>query len=98
MIVSNPPYIPQKDIDGLDSKVKNHEPLTALVGGTDGLDFYRRIANDVPLAKGGTLAFEVGINQASDVKNIMSKHFNKIVIGKDLSGIERTLMGTLISN
>ncbi len=95
VIVSNPPYIPSKDISGLDPKVKDFEPLTALEGGEDGLDFYRRISADVPLTNGGILAFEVGIGQAADVAKIMSPRFANINITKDLSGIDRVVIGTL---
>lgn len=45
-VVSNPPYIPTDDINGLMREVRDNEPLTALDGGTDGLDFYRRITKD----------------------------------------------------
>lgn len=95
VVVSNPPYIPQKDIEGLHRKVKDFEPLTALIGGIDGLDFYRRISSDIPLSPGGILAFEVGIGQADDVADIMSKRFEKIKIIKDLSGIDRVVTGIL---
>lgn len=98
VVVSNPPYIPNCDIDGLDSKVKDFEPLTALIGGDDGLDFYRRISRHIPLSENGILAFEVGINQASDVAEIMSERFEEIQIKKDLGGIERTVVGKLKTN
>ncbi len=95
IVVSNPPYIPQTDIEELERKVKNFEPLTALDGGKDGLDFYRRISKDVKLTSQGILAFEVGINQAADVAEIMSTRFENIKIIKDLSGIDRVVVGTL---
>ena len=98
VVVSNPPYIPQKDIDSLDRKVKDFEPLTALAGGEDGLDFYRRISHDVPLTPNGLLAFEVGIGQAGDVRDIMSERFEQIQIIKDLNGIDRVVTGVLKSN
>ena len=96
IVVSNPPYIPKADIESLEKKVKGYEPITALDGGTDGLDFYRRIADDVPIAKGGILAFEVGIGQAKDVARIMEKRFVNIEIIKDLSGIDRVVVGSLL--
>lgn len=96
VIVSNPPYIPDKDISGLEKKVKDFEPLSALIGGCDGLDFYRRIARDVPLAKGGILAFEVGIGQATDVAAIIKDRFRDIRLVRDLSGIERVVLGFLV--
>ncbi len=95
VIVSNPPYIPSGDIDGLDKKVKCFEPLTALDGGADGLDFYRFISKNAPLSKGGMLAFEVGINQAKSVADMLSERFCDIKIAKDLPGIERVVLGII---
>ncbi|WP_337475707.1 peptide chain release factor N(5)-glutamine methyltransferase, partial [Mitsuokella jalaludinii] len=65
-ILSNPPYIPEADIAGLAPEVRLKEPHTALSGGRDGLDFYRRLAKEAPamLVPGGFMAFEVGIHQA----------------------------------
>ncbi len=95
VVVSNPPYIPHKDIDTLENKVKLHEPLSALDGGCDGLDFYRRIAESVPVKEDGILAFEVGIGQAQAVSQIMSNRFTDIKIHRDIAGIERTVIGRL---
>lgn len=95
IIVSNPPYIPKADVLTLDRKVKEFEPLTALDGGNDGLDFYRFIAQNCKLTQNGYLAFEVGINQAKDVAEIMSKRFCDIKILPDLARIERVVVGTL---
>lgn len=70
LIVVNPPYIPTAELPTLASEVKDHEPLLALDGGEDGLDFYRRIAAayDGYLAEGGALMLEVGAGQAEAVK------------------------------
>lgn len=95
VIVSNPPYIPQKDCLGLDKKVKEFEPMNALDGGEDGLDFYRQITDIAKLKTDGVLAFEVGINQAEQVAKIMEKRFFEIKIIKDLSGIDRVVTGKL---
>ena len=75
VVVCNPPYIPSKDIDGLDVSVKDYEPRMALDGGPDGLDFYRYIAEKWKSAirLGGTLLFEVGIGQAPAVEEIMAE-------------------------
>ena len=93
-IISNPPYIPTKDLSTLQDEVKR-EPKLALDGGVDGLNFYRRIVEDAPnfLFSGGFLAVEIGINQAVDVKNLFTKHFTDIEILRDLSGIERVVAG-----
>jgi release factor glutamine methyltransferase len=93
--VSNPPYIPHADIEKLEKKVRAFEPLTALDGGADGLDFYRYISKNAPLKDGGLLAFEVGINQAEAVAALMEERFSDIIITKDLSGIDRVVTGRL---
>ena len=91
-IISNPPYIPTEDLKTLQDEVKR-EPKIALDGGEDGLNFYRRIADEAPkfLYEGGFLALEIGINQASAVKNLLTEHFTEIKILRDLSGIERVI-------
>lgn len=97
-IVSNPPYIPDGDIAGLDVSVRDYEPLTALKGGSDGLDFYRAISEKwrTSLRTGGRLYFEVGIGQADDVLRIMRSHgFGDIEIVPDTAGIPRVVYGTL---
>lgn len=97
-IVSNPPYIPSADIEKLDVSVKEYEPLLALDGGDDGLDFYRAISEKWrnALAKNGRLYFEVGIGQADDVVRIMrNAGFGDIEIVKDTLGINRVVYGTV---
>ena len=98
-IVSNPPYIPRVDIAGLDVSVREYEPLMALDGGEDGLDFYRAIVDkwSNALLPGGRLYFEVGIGQADSVLRIMrAKGFGDIQIVKDLNEIPRVVFGTLM--
>ncbi|HHX17874.1 MAG TPA: peptide chain release factor N(5)-glutamine methyltransferase [Clostridium sp.] len=97
VIVSNPPYIPSDEIASLEKQVKDFEPLKALNGGNDGLDFYKFIIEDAAcfLKKQGALALEVGINQAIDVLKLMQEKYHNIKIVKDLSGIERVVMGEL---
>ena len=97
-IVSNPPYIPDGDIAGLDVSVRDYEPLTALKGGADGLDFYRAISEKwrAALHPGSRLFFEVGIGQADDVLRIMrAQGFGDIEIVPDTAGIPRVVYGTL---
>ncbi len=96
VVVSNPPYIPSQDILALDKKVRDFEPCSALDGGEDGLDFYRYISKNVMLNPGGILAFEVGINQAHDVAGLMEERFQEVKLIKDLSGIDRVVMGEFI--
>ena len=97
-IVSNPPYIPDGDIAGLDVSVREYEPLTALRGGADGLDFYRAISEKwrAVLHPGSRLYFEVGIGQADTVLRIMrGQGFGDIGIVPDTAGIPRVVYGTL---
>jgi len=97
-IVSNPPYIPRADIAGLDVSVKDYEPLMALDGGEDGLDFYRAICQNwrEVMHPGTRLYFEVGIGQADDVLRIMrSVGFGDIQVADDPAGIPRVVFGTL---
>lgn len=98
VIACNPPYIPTGDIEGLDVSVKEYEPLMALDGGVDGLDFYRFIASKWKSAirLGGTLVFEVGIGQAEAVAQIMADNgFENIVTTEDTGGIPRVVEGTI---
>ena len=96
IIVSNPPYIPKKDIETLHTQVKDYEPYNALEGGEDGLDFYRQITEESIkyLKQGGILAYEVGHDQAEDVSKIMKYHgYDKIYTKKDIQGIDRAVIG-----
>lgn len=94
VIVSNPPYIARGEISGLDREVRGYDPLLSLDGGTDGLDFYRKIANESPLCltKNGFLFLEIGQNQAQDVVNLLQKNFKNIRIVKDYSGNDRVII------
>jgi len=93
LIVSNPPYIPPVEMEITSPEVK-FEPETALLGGEDGLDFYRAITENYKnaLNSGGMLAFEVGINEAKKVKSILTDQgFDNIKIVKDYNEIERVV-------
>lgn len=96
IIVSNPPYIPTKEIEKLDKNVRECDPVLALDGGEDGLDFYREIISKAPdrLNNGGLLFFEVGKGQAQDVKKLLKESgFEEIKIIKDYNKIERVICG-----
>ncbi len=98
LIVSNPPYIRSDVIPTLMPEVRDHDPLLALDGGEDGLDFYRRITREAKdhLKIGGRLHFEIGVDEAEDVTNIMLQHgFSDITIAKDYSQNDRVVMGHL---
>ena len=73
LVVSNPPYIPTVEIMTLDPSVRDYEPVWALDGGEDGLDFYRAILKNWHgvIRQGGELMFEVGEEQAERVKDLM---------------------------
>lgn len=93
-ILSNPPYIPDGDIAALAPEVRLKEPHTALAGGKDGLDFYRRLTADAPalLKDSGFLAVEVGIHQAAPVAALAAPSFSRTEILKDYAGIERVVI------
>lgn len=93
-ILSNPPYIPDDDIAALAPEVRLKEPHTALAGGKDGLDFYRRLMANAPalLKDGGFLAVEVGIHQAAPVAALAVPSFSRTEILKDYAGIERVVI------
>ena len=96
IILSNPPYIEKDVIETLEPGVKDYEPLSALDGGNDGLDFYRRIINDIDsyINKNGCVIFEIGYNQGDKVSKLLSeKGFENISVEKDLSGLDRVVIG-----
>ena len=95
LITCNPPYIPTAEIMTLDAEVQR-EPHMALDGGEDGLDFYRAVSLNFSsvLAKGGALAFEVGLGQFEDVMKILEEAGYRYVQSRcDLAGIERVVWG-----
>jgi release factor glutamine methyltransferase len=100
IIVSNPPYVRSSDVELLDDNVKNYDPILALDGGKDGLSAYReiiKIAKEI-LAKNGSIFFEVGYDQANDVKKILTNNgFENIRCEKDLSGIDRVVFAETVA-
>lgn len=97
-IIANPPYIKTSDIQGLQSEIKLHEPLSALDGGQDGLDFYRRIVTEAPdfLKPGGVLIMELGHDQADDVMGMARTNaFVDIRCILDYAGVRRFFVGHL---
>lgn len=92
VIVSNPPYIPPSVIEGLMPEVRLHEPMLALDGGQDGLEFYRRIARQAVtrLAPNGRLFLEIGCEQAAAVAEILQKQgYREVQVFQDLAGKDR---------
>lgn len=90
VIVSNPPYIKTDDIQTLQPEIRNFEPLLALDGGGDGLDFYKTICKKVSkyFDKGGVLLLEVGDGQADDIVKML-KGAKSAQIIKDYEGKDR---------
>ncbi|MDP3296008.1 MAG: peptide chain release factor N(5)-glutamine methyltransferase [Thermodesulfovibrionia bacterium] len=94
LIISNPPYIRTDDIKNLQPEIKEWEPIDALNGGVDGLDFYRVL---IPSARSflkdnGIIMLELGFGQSSDVVDIFeSAGYAQIEIIKDYAGIERII-------
>ena len=108
MIVSNPPYIEKDVIPTLQKEIFEHEPMTALDGGADGLDFYRRIAAEAAdyLENGGVILLEIGDTQGEAVKTLLEGSegegaegsgtkgkFSEVRIIKDLAGRDRVVFG-----
>jgi release factor glutamine methyltransferase len=92
--VSNPPYIPEEEIDELHTQVKNFEPMQALLAGRDGLSFISKLLPTVPhlLTKSGFLFMEIGINQSEKVKKLFEKHkYKNIEFIKDYQKIDRII-------
>ncbi|GFO68541.1 release factor glutamine methyltransferase [Geomonas limicola] len=101
MVVSNPPYIRKDELDTLQPEVRGFEPMSALDGGNDGLDFYRAIVADAPrhLNPGGWLLFEVGAGQAPDVLALLQQggFAAETFTAPDPAGIDRVVGGRLNS-
>jgi release factor glutamine methyltransferase len=92
LIISNPPYIRRRDIKDLQPEIKDWEPVEALDGGEDGLDYYRAIIPEAVsrLKKHGCLMFELGIHQAKAVRKMAEDAgFQDISVIKDYAGIDR---------
>ncbi|MFQ5900089.1 MAG: peptide chain release factor N(5)-glutamine methyltransferase [Thermodesulfobacteriota bacterium] len=100
IIVSNPPYVKSKEIEGLEPEVKAFEPVSALNGGEDGLAVIRLIARDAPqyLRKGGILMMEIAFDQGKDVEYIIGERgaYTATTILKDYSGKDRVVKARTI--
>jgi release factor glutamine methyltransferase len=92
LIVSNPPYVPLRDRDGLQREVRDYEPPTALFGGETGFDIYDRIATDTPrvLRPGGWLVMELGFGTVNHVSELLAG-WSQVRIEPDLAGIPRVI-------
>ena len=96
MIVSNPPYIPEHDIETLEPEVRLYDPHRALSGGVDGFDFHRELVREASrcLKPDGWLALEMGIGQANGLLTLLrDQGFTQVKTLSDLAGIERVAVG-----
>ena len=96
VVVSNPPYIASDAIGALAPEVKDHEPRLALDGGHDGLDAYRRLAEEIPrvLRQGGRFAVEIGLDQGSAVRDLFTRDgLEDVRVVRDLSDRDRVVTG-----
>jgi release factor glutamine methyltransferase len=94
LIVSNPPYIPDEDLAGLQREVREHEPRVALTSGADGLSMIRYLLQDAAdyLVPGGHLIIEIGFGQKTAVEALIDPEIWQLVsISNDLQGIPRTI-------
>ncbi|HKC65249.1 MAG TPA: peptide chain release factor N(5)-glutamine methyltransferase [Pyrinomonadaceae bacterium] len=94
MIVSNPPYVAEGSLAGLQREVRDHEPRVALTPGSDGLSVIRRLLSDSPcyLERGGHLLMEIGFDQNEAVRQLIDESVWQLLdVHKDLQGIPRTV-------
>lgn len=98
LIVSNPPYVPERDRPQLQPEVRDHEPARALFAGDDGLSVIRRLVDQVParLKPEGRLIFEFGFGQAEDIRTLLSNTQSMVLldIRRDLQGIARVAIAS----
>jgi release factor glutamine methyltransferase len=99
LIVANPPYVRRHELPTLAPEVNRWEPITALDGGIDGVDFYRRIVAGAPdyLAEAGTLVLEIGDDMATAIATLCadSGSFPHVEVFQDYAGRDRVIKAQL---
>jgi release factor glutamine methyltransferase len=92
LIVSNPPYVPLREREGLQREVRDYEPHTALFAGDSGFDIYDRIVAEAPrvLRTGGRLVMELGFGTSKHVEDLL-KDWGEVRVHPDLAGIPRVI-------
>jgi release factor glutamine methyltransferase len=98
IIVSNPPYVDEKDWGALDPQIRDYEPKQALVSGQEGYAFIKRLIRQAPdyLMPGGYLIFEIGKGQEEKVKKFFTEKWASVRCLEDLAGIKRVFLAKLI--
>jgi release factor glutamine methyltransferase len=93
LIVANPPYVPDGEIEGLQREIREHEPRVALSGGGDGLALYRRLLPQAAerLTPGGWLVMEMGYRSEPGIRAALDDGWAEAVTGHDLAGLPRVL-------
>lgn len=96
-IVSNPPYVSEKEWPSLQEEIRNHEPKEALVAGESGLEFIEKLVEGAPtfLKAGGFLCLEIGFGQKEKVLSLLGDQWNDPRCFDDLSGIPRLITAQL---
>ena len=100
LIISNPPYIPSKDIKNLSKDITNHEPKSALDGGIDGLDLIKKVIykSNYLLKRNGLLVIEIGFNQYRKISSILKRNkFREISKEFDYNNNVRCIISTKAS-
>jgi release factor glutamine methyltransferase len=95
LIVSNPPYIADAELPGLQREVRDHEPLLALTSGVDGLSMIKRLLLEAPglLIDGGHMILEIGFGQHEAIPTLLNQRIWKLIaVHNDLQGIPRTVV------
>jgi len=94
-IISNPPYVSEEELTGLQREVRDWEPRLALTDFADGLSFYRSLLEQAPgrLKPGGYLICEMGYTQSEKILSLIDRtYWNEPLLLDDLQGIPRTLV------
>lgn len=97
LVVSNPPYVPFGEREGLQREVRDHEPETALFAGPTGFEIYQRLVSDAEnvLLPGGWLVMELGFNSRDRVLGMLGPRWQDVRVKPDLAGIPRVLAARL---
>ncbi len=97
LVVSNPPYVPLSDMQGLQKEVRDFEPHVALFAGPTGLEIYERLVveSERVLRPGGALVVELGFKTSEAVRGMLGSRWREVRIVPDLAGIPRVLSARL---